>query len=108
MGCSRAGNLAIQNSDLLIVIGSRLSSLTTGEEYCKFAREANTVVDIDENEHNKTGISIDKFIKSDANIFIKNLNQEKLAIDSKIGLLNVNIGKKLFLKLRVISNLSTK
>ncbi len=99
MGCSRAGNLAIQNSDLLIVIGSRLSSLTTGEEYCKFAREAKViVVDIDENEHNKTGISIDRFIKSDANIFIKNLNQEKLAIDSKDWVIKCKYWKETFSK----------
>ena len=38
-GCSRAGNFAMQNSDLLIVLGSRLNSLLTGVDTDKFARE---------------------------------------------------------------------
>lgn len=66
MGCSRAGNFAVQNSDLLLVLGSRLSSLTTGPEFCKFGREAKIiVVDIDPNEHSKPSIKIDMFIEAD-------------------------------------------
>ena len=54
MGCSRAGNFVAQNSDLLIVLGNRLSSMTTGTELAKFARNAQIiVVDIDELEHKK-------------------------------------------------------
>ena len=40
MRCSRAGNFALQNSDLLLVIGNRLTTMTTGEQLDKFAREA--------------------------------------------------------------------
>ena len=49
MGYPRAGNLAVQNSDLILVLlGSRLTALTTGPEFCKFGREAKKiVVDID-------------------------------------------------------------
>ena len=66
MGCSRAGNFTIQNSDLLIILGCRLTSLTTGIDFCSFAREAKIiVVDIDPYEHKKESIKIDKFIESD-------------------------------------------
>ena len=40
MGCSRAGNFTVANCDLLLVLGSRLNSLTTGVDFCKFARHA--------------------------------------------------------------------
>ena len=76
MGCSRAGSFAVQNSDLLIVMGSRLSPMTTGSEYFKFARKAlKIVIDIDEYEHSKNTIKIDKFIKSDIKLILKKLNK---------------------------------
>ena len=69
---SRAGNFAMQNADLLIVIGSRLSVPVTGYIYENFAREAKIVViDIDPNEHQKNTVRIDRFIKEDANEFLK-------------------------------------
>ncbi len=97
MGCSRAGNFAIQNSDLVLVIGSRLSSLTTGEEYCKFARSAKKiVVDIDLDEHQKKGIEIDKFIKMDAKVFLKNLNIIEFKLKTSEWVLKCLHWKKLF------------
>ena len=70
MGCSRAGNFTIQNSDLLIVLGNRLTSMTTGES-CKFAREAKVVViDIDEIEHSKNNVNIDRVVLSDVKSFL--------------------------------------
>ena len=75
MGCSRSGNFAVQNSDLLIVLGSRLTSLTTGSDYCSFAREAKIiVVDIDSNEHMKNTIKINRFIKADVFSTLNKLN----------------------------------
>jgi acetolactate synthase-1/2/3 large subunit len=66
MGCSRAGNFAVQNADLVLVLGSRLSSLTTGPDFCKFARFAKiVVVDIDRVEHSKNSIRIDHFVHCD-------------------------------------------
>jgi len=51
MSGTRAGNFAIQNSDYVLSIGCRLSTMLTGTERDKFARSAKiTVVDIDENE----------------------------------------------------------
>jgi acetolactate synthase-1/2/3 large subunit len=74
MGCSRAGNLAVQNSDLILVLGSRLTALTTGPEFCKFGREAKIiVVDIDPNEHSKDGIEIDLLIEADLRLWMKSL-----------------------------------
>lgn len=71
MGCSRAGNFAIQNADFVLVLGSRLTSLHTGIDFCKFARAAHiVVVDIDPLEHSKETIRIDKVIESDISTFL--------------------------------------
>ena len=82
MGCSRAGAMAVANCDLLIVIGSRLSSLTTGPDFCKFARDAyKIVVDIDSIEHSKVGIKIDHFILSSAANLLNELSKHELSLD---------------------------
>jgi acetolactate synthase-1/2/3 large subunit len=76
----RAGNFAIQNSDLIICLGSRLSVCLTGFEYDLFARESRLiVVDIDENEHKKDTVSIEQFICSDVGDFLDQIepNVEK-------------------------------
>lgn len=66
MGCSRAGNITVQNSDLLLVLGCRLNTMTTGEDGKKFGREAKViVVDIDPVEHSKKIINIDRLIIAD-------------------------------------------
>ncbi|HPN64387.1 MAG TPA: thiamine pyrophosphate-binding protein, partial [Candidatus Goldiibacteriota bacterium] len=71
---TRAGNFAMQNADLLISIGSRLSVSVTGHEFELFAREAKRiVVDIDPIEHSKNTIRIDKLIIADAKDFLKKL-----------------------------------
>ncbi|EGA70927.1 thiamine pyrophosphate protein TPP binding domain-containing protein [Vibrio sinaloensis DSM 21326] len=70
MGCSRAGAFAVQNSDYLLVLGSRLTSMTTGVDYCKFARNSKVVVvDIDPEEHNKDGVKIDQLVHADLKRF---------------------------------------
>jgi acetolactate synthase-1/2/3 large subunit len=74
MGGTRAGNFVVQNSDLLLVLGSSLSTFTTGSEYNKFAREAKIiVVDIDEKEHTKNTVKIDKFIHLDLKSFFNEM-----------------------------------
>ena len=83
---TRPGNLAIQNSDLLIVIGSSLPIVETGFEYKKFAREAKiVVVDVDTSSHKKKTIKIDYLIKKDAKEFIKKtsdaLEKAKVSFD---------------------------
>jgi len=71
---TRAGNFAMQNCDLLLVIGCRLSVPVTGYNYTTFAREAKViVVDIDKDEHSKETVKIDRFIHRDAKDFL-NIN----------------------------------
>ena len=70
----RAGNFALQNSDLVINLGSRLDVSAIAFEPTKFAREARiVVVDIDKIEHQKKSINIDHFINADLNDFFDNL-----------------------------------
>ena len=74
---SRAGNMAIQNADLVIALGTRLSQNLTGGILCSFARNAEiAMVDIDENEMNKfdgKGIKITFRIKTRLSHFIEKL-----------------------------------
>jgi len=68
---TRAGNFAMQNCDLLLVLGSRLPVPATGYNYKTFARDAKViVVDIDKEEHSKNTVRIDKFIHSDLKDFL--------------------------------------
>lgn len=68
----RAGNFALQNADVIISIGSRLSISSTGYDFSLFAREAKVIaVDIDAEEHKKRGVRIDYFIHSDIKHFIE-------------------------------------
>ena len=79
MAANRAANFAIQNADLILVLGSRLNSMITGSDINKFAREAKVlVVDIDENEHKKFPEKIDKFIHSDVKNFLEKILNENL------------------------------
>ena len=79
---TRAGNFAIQNADLIISLGSRLSVASIGHKYNLFAREAKViVVDIDKYEHLKKTIKIDKIINCD----VKKILQELQKYDLKIG-----------------------
>jgi len=81
----RAGNFAVQNSDLIICLGSRLSVCLTGFEYDLFARNAKLiVVDIDEDEHKKNTVSIEQFICSDVGDFLDQVDKkiEKKQLDN--------------------------
>jgi acetolactate synthase-1/2/3 large subunit len=67
----RAGNLAVQNADLVLSIGSRLSVSSVGYDPRQFARAAKVVVvDIDPVEHQKGTVRIDLLIDSDAREFL--------------------------------------
>ena len=71
IGGTRAGNFAVQNSDLLLVLGCRLSPVTTGPDYENFARAAKViVVDIDRVEHSKNTVRIDRLIIADVKKFL--------------------------------------
>ena len=67
----RAPNFAIQNADLLIVIGCRLDNIITAYAPRDFARNARkVVVDVDANEIAKLDMDIDVAITSNAASFI--------------------------------------
>lgn len=97
MACSRSGCFALQNSDFLLVIGNRLSPMTTGPEYDKFARMAEiVVVDIDEVEHSKNTVKIDKFVKADAKLFLSKMNDVNILKKSNDWVEKCRHWKKIF------------
>lgn len=73
----RSANFAVQNSDLLLCIGSKMDFTQTGFDTKSFARAARKVViDIDNNEVNKLDFSIDLKIVADAKLVLEEiLNQ---------------------------------
>lgn len=75
-GCNgnRGGNFAVQNSDLIISLGCRLSLRQVGFNYQTWARDAFVVMnDIDEEELKKPSVHVDLKIKSDVGYFMKEL-----------------------------------
>ena len=75
----RAGNFAVQNSDVLLALGNRLGFTQTGFQYESWAREAYTIVnDIDENELKKPNLHVSLPVVGD----VKEL-MEKLAAEAK-------------------------
>ena len=79
IGGTRAGNFAVQNSDLLLVLGCRLSPVTTGPDYANFARAAKViVVDIDPVEHSKNTVRIDRLIIADVKKFLVALMEKDI------------------------------
>jgi acetolactate synthase-1/2/3 large subunit len=72
----RSANFAIQNSDLVIALGSRLCFSTIGYATQNFAREAKKiVVDIDNNQLKHAHIKIDLPVNANVNCFIKELSK---------------------------------
>ena len=79
---NRYGNLALANSDLILVLGSRLDTRQTGTSLDTFAREAKIIqVDVDKNELGSK-IKIDIEINSDVKDFIVTLNKYEINIDT--------------------------
>ena len=70
----RPGNWAVQNSDLLISIGSRLSARQVGYDVKSWARAAYTIVeDIDAEELKKPTIRVDYPVHADARDLIEKM-----------------------------------
>jgi acetolactate synthase-1/2/3 large subunit len=70
----RPANFTMQNSDLVLAIGSSLHITVVGYEYEHFARAAKKVViDIDITSHRKRTIKIDCLIESDAKVALQGL-----------------------------------
>ncbi|NMB57334.1 thiamine pyrophosphate-binding protein [Candidatus Beckwithbacteria bacterium] len=80
----RAGNIIIQDSDLILAVGTRLAVPFTGHEYDKWAPKAKKIViDVDPLEHSKNTIKIDKLILSDAKYFLEKILVHAKSIQNK-------------------------
>jgi len=67
----RAGNFTVQNSDVLLVLGSRLNIRQVSYNWSSFAREAFRIqVDIDEEELKKPLVQPDLPVLSDLKVFL--------------------------------------
>lgn len=72
----RAGNFAVQNSDLVLAIGTRISIRQTGYDFDTWARAAKVImIDIDRAEMKKPTIHVDMPIWADAKDFLMKLNE---------------------------------
>ncbi len=78
---NRYSNLAVANSDLLIVLGSRLDNRQTGTRPDTFARSAKIIhIDIDETELNskvKSFLTIKSDVKAFLSVINKRIDHEK-------------------------------
>lgn len=67
----RAGNFAVQNSDLVLAVGNRLSIRQVGYNYTTWAREAKVImVDADAEELRKPTLHVELPIHADAKDFL--------------------------------------
>lgn len=83
----RAGNFAIQNSDLLLSLGSRLSFRQVGYRFDTWAREAYTIInDIDAEELKKPTLHVDMPVHADVKDLLETmeevLKEEELSRDA--------------------------
>lgn len=96
----RPGNLAVQNSDLVFSVGSRLSIRQVGYNYKTWAREAYVIVcDVDAEELKKPSVHVDLPVHADAKDLLSVMNQvlkkqgadkEHPAFDGGKGLKDLN------------------
>ena len=80
VAATRYGNFAVQNSDLIICLGTRLNTQLTGSIPSTFAPGAKKVIiDIDKAEFKKTNnLKIDLKFNCDLKIFMSSLNKMSL------------------------------
>lgn len=79
----RAGNLAVQNSDFLLILGSRMNIRQIGYNWEAFAPVARiAMVDIDDSELRKPTLRVDLPVHGDLRVFLESL-LEKIGPDQK-------------------------
>ena len=79
----RLGNFTLQNCDLLISLGCRMSQGIIGYNSDTFAREAKIIyIDNDSNELEKTNLNYTLKVNMDLNLFFDNFNIQE-SIDTK-------------------------
>lgn len=72
----RPGNWAIQNADLILAIGTRISIRQVGYNWKTWARAAEVImVDVDENELKKPTLHVETPIWADAKDFMSKINE---------------------------------
>jgi acetolactate synthase-1/2/3 large subunit len=77
MGSTRSAARALQEADLLVILGSRMNTMITGPDFEDFGRNAKVVlVDIDPVEHSKPGRRVDLYIEEDVKVFIEKINSD--------------------------------
>jgi acetolactate synthase-1/2/3 large subunit len=80
----RPGNFAVQNADLLLAIGTRISIRQTGYSFDTWAREAEVImVDIDRAEMKKPTIHVDMPVWADAKDFLEAVDR-RIASDVRV------------------------
>lgn len=73
----RAGNFAVQNADLVLAVGNRLSIRQVGYSWKTWAREAYVImVDVDPAELKKTTLHVEMPVCADAKNFFETLNAQ--------------------------------
>ncbi len=79
----RPGNWAIQNADLIVALGTRISIRQVGYSWKTWAREAEVImIDVDAGEMKKPTIHVDMPIWADAKDFLETMN--KCLADEKL------------------------
>lgn len=74
---TRPGNFAVQNSDLLLILGSRLNIRQTGYAFKSFARAAYKIwVDVDPAELHRPTVQPDMPVVSDAKLFLEEMEKQ--------------------------------
>ncbi|MEB2334435.1 MAG: thiamine pyrophosphate-binding protein [Anaerolineaceae bacterium] len=74
---TRGGNFTVQNSDVLLILGSRLNIRQTGYAWKSFTRAAYKIwVDVDGAELNRPTVKPDLAIQADLRDFFKELNRQ--------------------------------
>ena len=91
--CGRAGNMgdrpgnwAIQNADLILAVGTRISIRQTGYNWKTWARAAEVImVDVDKAELKKPTIHVEMPVWADAKDFLTKLDKQATAIAAKLN-----------------------
>ena len=97
VSANRYANFIIQNSDLVLNIGCRLSIDTTGSAQKQFARGAKVIaVDIDEIEHRKDGVPLDRIVVADAKDTLEKLFLADVKVTDEKWLVVCNHWKNIF------------
>jgi acetolactate synthase-1/2/3 large subunit len=76
----RAGNFAVQNSDLVLAVGTRISIRQTGYKFASWARAARVImVDVDRGELKKPTLHVEMPVWADAKDFLTKLDATAVA-----------------------------